>query len=216
MIDNDAAVFKDGHSFSLPKKRTTLITARKQDQKNMHETMNDTASSVAHLSVFLFLDMMISTSDWITRSQKHFCGCWQTISVLMDWFPAEFTFCMILLPPSGTSPPGRPAQEYLYTRNNRTASAPLLLLYSLSFFLSVLFFLIVLCPLISVWGFFNAYSCPWVRLQLPSAVSLEESLPENNLLFFLLERIDQNVLRFEAKPRLSINIWWFETVWHWT
>ena len=63
MIDNDAAVFKDGHSFSLPKKRTTLITARKQDQKNMHETMNDTASSVAHLSVFLFLDMMISTSD---------------------------------------------------------------------------------------------------------------------------------------------------------
>ena len=153
--------------------------------------MNDTASSVAPLSVFLFIDMMISTSDWITRSQMHFCGCWQTISLLMDWFPAEFTFCMILLPPSGTSPPGRPAWEYLSTRNDRTASAPLLLLYSLSvflsFFLSVLSSVLFLCPLISLWGFFNAYPCPCVRVRLPSAVSLEESLPENNRLFFLLE-----------------------------
>ena len=111
--------------------------------------MNDTASSVAPLSVFLFIDMMISTSDWITRSQMHFCGCWQTISLLMDWFPAEFTFCMILLPPSGTSPPGRPAWEYLSTRHDRTASAPLLLLYSLSvffLFFPLFFFSVLLSP----------------------------------------------------------------------
>ena len=84
--------------------------------------------------------------------------------------------------PSGTSRLGIPvhAPRSHCFRSSTTSLLPICLLSVLS---SVLF----LCPLISLWGFFNAFPCPCVRVRLPSAVSLEESLPENNRLFFLLE-----------------------------
>ena len=182
--------------------------------------MNDTASSVAHLSVFLsfFFFRYDDINEWLNNEEPNaflwmltdylsadgLISCW--VHVLYD----STAPCPGLSPPA-TSRPGIPVlvQRSHCFRSSATSLLPVLLSFCSFLCSSVLSYLCV-----SV--FFNAYSCPCVRVRLPSAVSLGESLPENNRLFFLLEHIDQNVLRFEAKPRLSINIWWFETVWHWT
>ena len=206
MIDYDTAVFKDGHSFSLPKKRTTLITTRKQKSKKtcmkLWTILLQVWLTFQFFFLFFFFFRYDDINEWLNNEEPNaflwmltdylsadgLISCW--VHVLYD----STAPCPGLSPPA-TSRPGIPVlvQRSHCFRSSATSLLPVLLSFCSFLCSSVLSYLCV-----SV--FFNAYSCPCVRVRLPSAVSLGESLPEITVYFFYWNTLTKTFWGLRPNP----------------